>query len=308
MISNSDSGDPNKPLNDHGLRPIQDDFSPRTYSKTPLYTATNSARYHRQALIKEYDQATGNHLLCYVCGKEAEIDRDDVIGFVDLLHNIHAGDNVDLLLHTGGGDIDAAEKLIRLVQMRVSDSGRIRVIIPDHAKSAGTLMALGGNSIVMSDTSELGAIDPQFSLQHGNDNEIIHSVLRYLEAYSLHEKALKANPEDPAAQLMFDKFDPVIVEKFRAIRDRARDLAENLLKPKGKPYTKIADDLMNIHKWRSHSQMISADDAIQIGLDVEKIPWESSIWQKLWQIHCLLRISIGNKQKVFESYFVSLPI
>ncbi|TJW70781.1 MAG: hypothetical protein E5X43_33855, partial [Mesorhizobium sp.] len=135
-----------------------------------MFTAMNAARYQRQSLIREIEV---NHpqLLCYVAGNKAPVDRADTLGFVDMLHNVTPGDPIDLMLHTPGGDVDAAEKLITLVRGAVGEQGQLRVIVPDYAKSAGTLMALGANSIVMSDSSELGPIDPQVSLKDGNGND-----------------------------------------------------------------------------------------------------------------------------------------
>ncbi len=129
-------------------------------TKTPLYQAIHAARYQRQALIREIEVLSGNKLICYIAGISAPVDREDVVCFVDLLHNITCGQNVDLMLHTGGGDIDAAEKLMAMIRKKVS-TGQVRVIVPDYAKSAGTLMALGADRIIMSDSSELGPIDPQ---------------------------------------------------------------------------------------------------------------------------------------------------
>lgn len=280
---------------------------PRQASKTPLFTASNAARYQRQELIKSLEQLLGGRkLLSYICGRRAEIDRDDTAGFVDLLHNIRAGDKVDLILHTGGGDIDAAEKLIKLVQAKVGAEGEIRAVVPDLAKSAGTLMVLGAHSILMSDSSELGAIDPQFWLKDGRGNDICYSALHYLAAYKQHEQALKIDREDPVAQLMFDKFDPVLVKKFEGIRDRARSLAEDLLKRRSLPYTLIVSNLMDIERWRSHNQMISAADVYEIGLNVEIVSTDSDVWRKFWELHCHQRLAIEEKQKIFESAFVSL--
>ncbi|MES1200354.1 MAG: hypothetical protein ABUS57_02775 [Pseudomonadota bacterium] len=280
----------------------------RTFSKTPLFTASNAARYQRQAIIKDLEQRTGRTLLCFVGGNEAPIHRDDTVAFMDLVHNVVAGERIDLMLHTVGGDIDVAEKLITLARAKVGEGGDIRVIVPDFAKSAGTLMALGANSILMSDSSELGAIDPQFYLKDANGNEICHSVLRYLAAFRDHADALKKNRDDPVALLMMDKFDPSLVQKFQGIRDRARDLAENLLKRRGKHFSKIASELMNIDIWKSHNQMIGAQDAKSLGLDVEVIAPEDPVWQGVWQLHCLLRLAITPRQKIYESSYVSLPI
>lgn len=278
----------------------------RKFSKTPLFTANHAARYQRQQLIKEIEEETGRILLCFVGGDCAEIHRDDTVGFVDLLHNVHAGDEVDLLLHSVGGDIDAAEKLIRLVRAKVGVGATIRAVIPDYAKSAGTLLALGADKLVMSDSSELGTIDPQVHLQDGRGNEICHSVLVYLDAYAEHARALRENQNDPAAQLMFDKFDPTIVKKFEGIRNRARNLAENLLKRQGLNYSKITTELMDINRWQSHNQMIGAEEACDIGLEVEVLSADDPLWQRHWQLYCLLRLAVQNPQKIFESDYVSL--
>lgn len=280
----------------------------RRFSKTPLFTASNAARYQRQEIIGTIESLTGRTLLCFLGGTNAPIARDDTVGFVDLVHNVDPGAKIDLMLHTIGGDIDEAEKLIRLLQARVGEGGDIRVVIPDYAKSAGTIIALGANSILMSDSSELGPIDPQFYLNDVEGNEICHSVLRYLAAYRECETDLRNNPNDPIARLMFDKFDPNLVHKFRGIQDRVRSLAEDLLKRRGLPFSAIASYLMNIETWKSHNQMIGADDVAASGLAVEIVPTDDPAWQAFWQLYCLLRIATEPSQKIFESYYVSLVI
>ena len=186
-----------------GDRPAADVFSeaipPPT--KTPLYQATHAVRYQRQAIIRKIQERSGSRLLCYVAGLEAPIDRDDTVGFVDLLHNVPSESPVDLMLHTAGGDIDAAEKIISMVRNKVG-AATLRIIVPDFAKSAGTLMAIGADRLLMSDTSELGPIDPQIILADSNGNRIQHSVQSYLDAYNAHASALRKDPTDVAAQVM----------------------------------------------------------------------------------------------------------
>ena len=274
-------------------------------TRTPMYKANRADRYLRQAKIKEIGEKTGAQILCYVSGRDAQIDRDDTIGFVDLLHNVRRGQNIDLFLHTRGGDLDAAEKLIELVQTAVG-TARLRVIVPDMAKSAGTLMALGADVIVMSDSSELGTIDPQIALNDGRGNRIAHSVLNYLDAYAEHARALRENPEDPVARIMLEQIDPATLSKFEAIRDRARNLAEDLLRLKGKNFTQIASDLMDRRRWPSHGQMIKWEDANQIGLTVEYLPQTDPLWHEYWDLYCLLRLAVKDNEKIFESNYASL--
>lgn len=70
-------------------------------TKTPLFQAIHALRYQRQAMIRQIETATGRHLICYIAGISASVERDDIVGFVDLLHNLSASSYADLLLHTG---------------------------------------------------------------------------------------------------------------------------------------------------------------------------------------------------------------
>lgn len=282
-------------------------------AKTPLYEAHHAARYHRQSLIREIQRNTGRRLISYVSGSSALIDRDDKLGFVDLLHHATPSEDIDLLLHTGGGDIDAAEKLIGMVRDTVR-TAVLRVVVPDFAKSAGTLMALGADAIVMSDSSELGPIDPQVAVPDANGNRFSHSVFNYLDAYERFTEALAANPDDPTARLMLSKMDAHMVVHMGRVRDRALQLAEQLLSRgmmrDGGNWTQAAASLLDTSRWLSHGQMISWEDAQdpKVGLTVEYMPPPDPVWQNFWRLYCLQRLAIGDKQKLFESDIVSLPI
>ena len=282
-------------------------------TKTPLFQAHNAARYQRQAEVKLIQEATGRLLICYVAGKHAPVDRDDTIGFVDLLHNVRADSDLDLLLHTGGGDIDAAEKVISIVRAKVG-TGTLRVVVPDYAKSAGTLIALGADRIVMSDTSELGPIDPQITLADGSGNRISTPVQSYLEAYQTHSQALVTNPNDLVAQIMLSKLDPARIKLFEAAVKRARHFAESQLRRgmfrNGGNWSQAAGQLLDPTRWQSHGQMISWSDAsdASIGLTVDYLEPDSDAWQHYWQLYCLQRLAIKDHQKLFESEYASLVI
>ena len=158
--------------------------------RTPLFQANHAARYLRQNMIKQIEAQTGKPLISYVSGDRCAIDHNDVMPFVDLLHNVAQGSDVDLLLHTSGGSIDAAEKLVKIVRSRIHNE-YFRVIVPNFAKSAGTLIVLGADTVVMSEMSELGPIDPQVELSEG-----WFSVQNYLDAYQTHAETLREQPTD----------------------------------------------------------------------------------------------------------------
>lgn len=283
---------------------------PRIPSRTPLYEAMNAARYFRQSLIKDIEQITKASLICYV-SPHLQIEREDVVGMVDLLHNTTPGTPIDLLLHSPGGNIDAAEKLITLVRKRAGNAP-VRVIVPDYAKSAATLIALGANTILMSDSSELGVIDPQVELRDSNGHPQTLSAQSYLDAFHLHADKLKEDPHDPVARLMLSKMEPATVRKLERITKRSRAIAEALLASSmikdGKDATSIANKLSDTKKWHSHGQMISHETARGLGLNVNYLAPHDDLWIKYWRLFCLQLTAANGNVKLFEGSYASLPI
>ena len=281
--------------------------------KTPMYQAQNAERYMRQAQIKDIQAASNCRLLCYVAGNGAQITRDDTLGIVEMLHNVPFGNNIDLLLQTGGGDIDAAEKIVAMLRASVGKNGRFRVIVPDFAKSAGTLISLAADKILMSDSSELGPIDPQFLKRDGDGNLRWLSVLNYLNAYQIICEQLRNAPDDLPAKVMLSKLDPTTVVQFEAIKRRARMLAEQhlnrwMFQHKKATYTKIAGDLMDINRWPAHGQMISWEDAREMELEIEYLPPNSKEWRAYWSLYCQQRLAVKDGTKLFESDYASLAM
>lgn len=277
-----------------------------------MYEAQNAERYLRQTQIKQI-QGKERRLLCYVSGPGARITRDDALGIVEMLHNVPPGSSIDLLLHTGGGDIDAAEKIVSMLRAAAGKAGSFRVIVPDFAKSAGTLIALAADKIVMSDSSELGPIDPQFYKRDASGNALWHSVLNYLSAYDIICSQLREHPDDVPAKVMLEKLDPTTVVQFQAISRRALMLAEQHLNRwmfhnKGGNWTEIAGKLMDINRWPAHGQLISWEDAKEMGLEVEYVAPDSKEWRAYWSLYCQQRYALKDGQKLFESDYASLPM
>ena len=71
--------------------------------------------------------------------------------------------------------------------------------------------------------------------------------------------------------------------------------------------TKIASDLMDTERWLSHGQMIGYADAQTMGLNVDHLDISSDRWQAYWRLYSLQRLTVGDRQKLFESDYASLP-
>jgi Serine dehydrogenase proteinase len=284
----------------------------RPFAKTPTFAAHNAGRYQRKELVTKVQDLTGRALICYIDTSDEGISRNDILGFADLLHNAVSHQPLDLLLHTGGGDIDAAEKIIKMVSA-VAGNAEFRIIVPDMAKSAGTLMTFGADWVLMSDTSELGPIDPQIPHVGASGELRPISVLTYIKTYEELKDALDANPNDVTACIMMSKLDPATLRHYRFVADRARNLAENLLKQgmfRTVPgnYTQIPADFMNLDRFSTHGQVIDAQDALRIGLNIEILDRRCELWDAIWNLYTHQRMALGANSKLFESEYVCLPM
>lgn len=62
------------------------------------------------------------------------------------------------VLQTGGGDIDSAFLISKLLRNHAEE---VQMLVPLYAKSAGTLICLSANKILLTEISELGPLDTQ---------------------------------------------------------------------------------------------------------------------------------------------------
>ncbi|WP_322487186.1 SDH family Clp fold serine proteinase [Chloroflexus sp.] len=85
---------------------------------------------------------------------------------------------IDLILHTPGGLVLAAEQIARALQKHPA---KVTVFVPHYAMSGGTLIALAADEIVMDENAVLGPVDPQLG-QHP-----AASILRVLERKPISE-------------------------------------------------------------------------------------------------------------------------
>jgi ClpP class serine protease len=90
-------------------------------------------------------------------GAPVAIDNSDLLPITDQLSNLK-GTAIDVLLETGGGSGETAEDIVRLLHSKYAS---VAFMIPGMAKSAGTIMAMAGDEILMEPSSSLGPIDAQ---------------------------------------------------------------------------------------------------------------------------------------------------
>lgn len=115
----------------------------------------------RLELYQQIEKVRESKVFAYVTGDrpgmETEIAPDVIDPFVDLLDAIGPVKRISLILHTSGGQTLAAWRLINLIRMFCDE---LEILVPSKALSAGTLMSIGAEKIVLTNQAVLGPIDP----------------------------------------------------------------------------------------------------------------------------------------------------
>lgn len=119
-------------------------------AQSPKYWAKEKDRYIRQYLIEDIESETKRPLIVYFSQLDQQINHTDPDDISEIIQGVE-GKSVDLFIQTPGGLVDATEKIISLISHAFDD---YRVIVPSWAKSAGTVIALSSDAIVLGMNSE----------------------------------------------------------------------------------------------------------------------------------------------------------
>jgi ClpP class serine protease len=89
---------------------------------------------------------------------QGSISIDDSEAVLRAIRLTPADQPIDIILHTPGGLVLAAEQIAKAL---VERKGKVTVFVPHYAMSGGTLIALAADEIVMDANAVLGPVDPQ---------------------------------------------------------------------------------------------------------------------------------------------------
>src|SRR6516162_7653806 len=178
-------------------------------------------------------------------------------------------------------------------------------LIPSHAMSAGTILAMSGDAIHMDYYSVLGPIDPQVENQEGRLIPALGYLIRYED---LLEKANSGNITAAELNVLLN-FDQGDLYRFTQARDLSISLLEEwLVKYKFKDWTttethgdpvslemkknrarEIAEELNNVRKWNSHGIGISAEILrCELNLKIDDFGTNPSLNDAVQKYHRLL--------------------
>jgi hypothetical protein len=243
------------------------------------------------------------------------IDYDDRLHFIDQISNL-SGDKIDIILETPGGYAEVVEDLVHHVRSKFSE---VAIIVPGYAKSAGTIMAMAGDEILMDSTSALGPIDAQMS--QNNKNFSAHAFLEGLK--KIKEEVAATGALNRAYVPMLQLLSPGEIQECENALEFSQELVTDWLSTykfkfwdkhssTGLPVTvaekkerakEIAKTLCDHSLWKTHARSITIEDLTAMRLNITDYSKNAELAGAIRRYYTLLKMSFDRTSiyKIYET-------
>lgn len=244
----------------------------------------------RRKYLKLLSKKTGRNIIAYYSGwlnnpkqnPNLIVNDEDKNAFMAAIHGLERSKGLDLILHTPGGDVAAAESIVDYLRKMFGTD--IRAIIPQLSMSAGTMIACSCKSMIMGKQSNLGPIDPQFNGIPAN------GVLAEFQ------QALDEIKKDPAAavlwQTIIGKYHPSFLGSCKHAVQWSKEIVEEWLNT-GMFKDENADDsiekilkgLSDSDTTYNHSRHIHLEALMDMGLKIESMEDDPELQDLILTVH-----------------------
>lgn len=263
----------------------------------------------RHKYIDRLSKKTGRNVIAYYSGwlkqgknQNIDINDSDITGFMTSIHGLDCSKGVDIILHTPGGNPTATEGIVKYLHDKFNND--IRVIVPQMAMSAGTMLACASKSIMMGAHSCLGPIDPQYGgIPAYNIIEEFRNAKNDLENNTKSKEYWKVQLDKYPAAFFYSVCDAIKL---------SGTLAGEWLKQymfydeedKKQVNVKVKRILNKLNSNNgSHSRHFTYDSCKEIGLNVVKIEEDQELQDAILSVHhsFVITLDATSATKIIEN-------
>jgi hypothetical protein len=261
-----------------------------------------------KALIGEYNRLTKRNLFVYAAdfnkarrGIDVSLMQDDFYTIQDILRESDKK-QIDVYLETPGGSGEAAEEIAKFLRKKFDE---VNFVIAGEAKSAGTILALSGDNIYMSETGSLGPIDAQVKI--GRSVVSAHDYKAWVD--EKRNEAINNGRLNPFDAIMVAQISPGEIYGVINSLEFAKDLVKGWLERykfknwiqtqtshtlvtdemRKKRAKEVAEKLCDHTSWRTHGRSLKIDD-LKEDLLIENIDNNLEIANIVYRIKIVVRL------------------
>lgn len=271
--------------------------------------AQNSVKSVRHKYLGQLHQHTGRNVIGYYSGflskggiAGSEVTADDKNGFMLAIHELDRSKGLDLIIHSQGGSIGAAESIVDYLRKMFGND--IRALVPGVAMSAGTMIALCCKSVMLAKHSNLGPIDPQI-----NGVPALGVIEGFDRAFKeIKADALKAHIWAP----ILSKYSPSYLSDCENAVKWSRQFVERELQScmfsgdsdaKAKAEA-IVSALSDYERNKRHERPIHIEECTDLGIKVEEVEADEVFQDLLLSVHHCYMHALSNTSafKIIENH------
>lgn len=241
-----------------------------------MTTVPASAFGDRTDLLNEIAKAVGGaDLLLYGTSSREGASGNVRLGvarrFSMELRQIGRVKHLALYLSTYGGETRAAWPIVNLLRGHCE---KLTVLVGGACLSAGTLMALGADEIVMGQHSTLSPVDPSFYVPvktgQGTREVSVEDVASLLRWSKERVGLRKGEHLSQLALRLADDVGPLLLGRVNRAHGQIRSLASRMLRLHWKPKDPRIDSVVEMlcEGLYSHDHLLVREEAKELGLDV----------------------------------------
>lgn len=240
----------------------------------------------RKNYLYELHLHTGRSVILYASGwlqkstpsGDMIINDQDIHALMEVTHGI-GNSELDLILHSPGGSVEAAEAIVSYLRCRFT---HIRVIVPNLAMSAAAMISCAADEIVLGEHSFLGPTDPQIPIDTPQ-GMVWTPAQAIIDEFSRAKLEISGPVENSAWLPILNQYWPSLMQQCIQARELSTDLVKQWLEEfmfKDEKDSFVREEkAKSIAKWfadhecfKSHGRHISRQDLMDRGLNI--IPLE----------------------------------
>jgi hypothetical protein len=251
----------------------------------------------RRKYLAELHTLTGRNVITYYSGWLQDATAPDLVindhdknGFMAAINGLDCALGLDLILHTPGGDVAATESLVDYLHQKFQ---HIRVIVPQIAMSAGTMIACASNEILMGKQSSLGPIDPLYN------GLPAHGVIE--EFQNARQEIFADQRNIYLWQPIIAKYNPTLIGECQKSINWANQIVEQWLKARmfagdanaATTVQTILDEIGSHALTFSHARHLSAQKCQGLGLKVSLMEADQALQDAVLTVHHAAMHTLG---------------
>ena len=271
----------------------------------------DSLSNERKKQIKTIQKIRNRSLLVYASdlnetrGAPISIDYSDLLLFRDQISKINSK-KIDIILETPGGSGEIAEDIVNLIRSKFEE---VAIIIPGTSKSAGTIIVMAADEILMEPASALGPIDAQIRLKGNvfsadallegfnkiklevkNKGILNQAYIPILQGISPGELETAMNAKKFATELVKKWLTDYKFKKWNTHSGNKETVSEQ---DKIKRAEEIATKLSNHSHWLTHSRSIKIKDLEEMKLKISDYSKNKDLHEALNRYYTLLQMTFN---------------